>query len=186
MIFNKVIFNPINSTFHTYYVEGLHDYLLSFNDLATNTFLNKKEERFRLGKYNAPTPEGELKNNLLNLYNKILNDFYYIGDLSKSYFGGLGISYQDDKLSNSTFHNHWKASLVSTVYINPPETPSFEIWNPPQDPIHITLQKNTLYFLPNWMLHRATPQQTKTPRICFNWTYITQLRPIHKLTGDRW
>lgn len=183
-MFDKIEFRPISEEFHTYYIPGLHDFLLPYKQLAIEAFFYNKEERWKTGMYNAETPKGEVKRVLGGLNEKILNEYYEVeGPFN---FGGLGISYQDNEIYNSSFHSHWRASLVSTTYIDPPEKESFEIWNPPAAPRKIKVLKDTIHMMPNWLLHRPLPQEVELPRICFNWTFVTHNRPINKLTGDRW
>ena len=47
-------------------------------------------------------------------------------------------------------------------------------------------EKDVIYTFPSWLNHKPLPQTTDTPRYSINWGYNCNLRPIHKLTGDRW
>lgn len=98
---------------------------------------------------------------------------------------------QNNKIHKSLFHTHITAGALSTVYYMdlPKSGGELEIcWYDSNGPKteKLNVEEKTLYFFPNWMIHRPAPQKDKSFRICINSNYETHSRVRRKDTGKFW
>ena len=172
---------------HGYYVKGLHDFLSKH-----------KEEFFNLGveyskienknTFNVDIQNKDIKYPLMDILNTIVEQFYYV---DKSWKETPPMLYfQNSKINKQFFHNHYEDSTLSaTMYLDPPkEGEGGEIqfyYNEEQQPKFVPA-KDIVFFFPSWIMHRPLSQRIPQPRYCINWGYPCMMRPIHKLSADKW
>ena len=121
---------------------------------------------------------------------KIVTENYYVSPPFIDH--EIGIYKQQNNSHIYSSHNHYHSStIIGVVYINPPKpqeggelilhpNPVYE------DIIKITPKPNKLYLFPGWVFHHVSPQTISIPRYSLNWGYYSRMRPIHKLTSDKW
>ena len=189
--YSKISFHPLDECMfiHQYHVPNLHNILLKYKVEIFKNISGKEEEHlYKPGKANIEVKSKVVRNIVISVNSYIADHFYYLKD---SYYrdAKIGAYIQDNKSNISVFHTHWQGTLVSTLYLDPPnegEGGEFEIVLPPNDSFKIQPKKDYIYFIPGWLLHRPLPQTTTIPRVCINWVENSMMRPIHKLTGQRW
>jgi hypothetical protein len=54
------------------------------------------------------------------------------------------------------------------------------------NPIKIKPQEDKIYLFPSWLYHRPLPHISPITRICINFGYVSNSRPILKNYGIRW
>ena len=185
----NIRFWKYNYHLHLYHVKGLHDKLKEEFPTEYHIEQFKKEKKGVHAKRIANYFLEEEKSKFLeDIFVYIANKYYLVDEQ----WGKISIMayYQTNEEGISKFHNHARYStLTATTYIDPPnedEGGQLEFFNPPDNNLTISPKKDVIYFFPSWLLHRPLPQTNKEPRICLNWGYESTLRPIHKITGDRW
>lgn len=100
---------------------------------------------------------------------------------------------QNNKTTTFDLHNHvhTPASICGVFYANLPqhggelEIIHFPL-NPPENPIKFKPKPNKIYFFPPWLYHKPSPQKDESPRICINFNYHTNNKPIVKGEGILW
>ena len=181
----EIKFNWFHKYVHLYYVDGLHNYLKSRKEHFLNTHSNSDDLDYKGGKYNASINNPSTESKLLEIHNSIIEKYYHVSPHYKT--STFSIYTQDNTNNVDVFHNHIDdASIVSTCYIDPPnEGGGLEVFFN-ERPLVLNIEPNIIYMFPAWMLHRPTTQKDNTIRICINWGYESILRPIHKITSDKW
>lgn len=188
--YSKISFHSFDECMfiHQYYVTNLHNSLLKYKEEIFGNFLDKEKEHIYPGQANIEVKSKIVRDIVISVNSYIADQFYYLKD---SFYRNakIGAYIQNDKNSTSDFHTHWQGTLVSTLYLDPPnegEGGEFEIVLPPRPSVKIQPKKDYIYFIPGWLLHRPLPQTSNVPRVCINWIEHSMARPIHKLTGQRW
>ena len=185
---NNIGFFQLTKYLHSYHISGLHDILNQYKEELSKDF----KEWYQIEYHKTNLSNIELKNpilkELVNQINfKIIKEFYIIDDPYSH--SPPGIYYQDNKIFTSEYHIHENVNIVSTMYIDPPnegEGGEFNSWVPPYEPTILQPKKDFVYFVPGWVIHKPLPQTTNIPRICINWTYVSNYKPVHKISGARW
>ena len=94
------------------------------------------------------------------------------------------------KENHSFLHNHAHApgSMCGVFYLNIPRDGGEILFEnkPMLEGLYIKPQIDNVYLFPIWLAHKAMPHTSGDFRICFNWTYGGNVRPMYKLTGDIW
>ena len=191
-LLENIRFERLNRYIHCYHVPGLHDYLSQYKDNMLKVF-NEKNEQFleKFGSRNVPISNDSDLGQSRIVLDFIAQQYYYV---DKQYrWDEMGVYIQDHttKVFEYHTHNNDMTVMVGTMYINPPENRDegggLQL-NFPVDfeNLKIGVKKDWIYIFPSYILHRPTAQTTKTPRLCFNWTYQSRKKPIHKLSGDIW
>ena len=100
---------------------------------------------------------------------------------------------QDNEKYDSAWHCHLRGqpnlldpSIVGCLYIDPPQTPSFEFAVTPEIIQKVAVEKDKLYIFPSWLQHRPIPQTSPTTRISICWGVISKNRPILKSSNIIW
>lgn len=162
-----------------------HDYLSKFKPELLdiyhhNRLSNPKITDFRIGNLNIlATINPEI--------DKIIQKHYWVGE--KLLDLGLRVYVQNNKENVSFLHAHAynSGTLAAVFYVDPPkkggellftDTNSFEFKLHPQP--------NKLYVFPTWLFHKPLPQQDENYRLCFNWAYGGNIKPVHKITLKTW
>ena len=172
---------------HWYKVEGFHDNLSQFKEEITTGFHEEKKERWGKGLWNVSLSKGGAFEYSTNIFYYIINNYYFV---TKPFFNSnIQVYIQDNKEGRSIPHSHETTSTITaTTYLDPPEEGEggeLELsYN--EQKMRIQPKKDIIYFFPSWLTHRPLPQTREKPRVCLNWGYDCEIRPIHKLTGDRW
>lgn len=189
MNLNNIEFWAFNPYIHFYRYNGLHDILKSIFpiDYYTQEHNDSKERRRKELVANFELSPNEFPP-LVDILNNIINEYYWIGkpiSMSK-----VAVYYQTNLDNKSILHSHiHDSSITATTYIDPPEEGEggeLQLYTPTEGKINIQPSKDVIYFFPSWLLHRPLPQTRKEPRICLNLGFNTNIRPMHKLTADRW
>lgn len=178
-------------------MKELNKWLYSY-DLNYSSFLNGYiDEILRL--YQKPIKEGDghdfyidikpITNFIIPKLNKIVEDNFYVG--KKYEDDGLRVYVQEgsNEKHASTLHNHAHraGNMCGIFYLNiPTEGGEFHVLNPPYLDEFIKIEINKVYLFPIWLMHRAMPHKDNIKRICFNWVYGGNIRPINKYTGNLW
>lgn len=184
---SKIQFSWVHKYVHSYHVEGLHDRLSKYKSELTKEFLEKYKELAVLGINNVTTRIKEFEDEFAPLLYHIVNKYYLVDEAYNHISFGTYI--QDKDRQMNYFHHHWEqTTMSSTMYIDPLKSDEggglqFRIG---EEIINVLPEKDYIYFFPSWLQHRPAPQTVKSPRICMNWGYNCNLRPIHKISGDRW
>lgn len=172
--------------------EFVHEYNFPYHDYLS-TFKPELLDNYNKEKLNNPrTTDFRISNlQILNKINpkidKIIKTHYWVG--KKLIDLGLRVYIQNNKENTSILHTHsWNpGTLAAVFYVDPPkkggellftDTTSFEFKLHPQP--------NKLYVFPMWLFHKPLPQQDEKYRLCFNWAYGGNTRPVHKVTGKPW
>ena len=175
-------------------------YLLEF-DFPSSQFLEKHkdslfqayvESRKTLYKGNDFTLINSPINHYFNQKIKnLIEDNFYLNHTNVDI--GLNLYVQDNENNASIFHNHshTPSSICGVFYYNiPKEGGEFEVFDYPNHPIENSIQfkpqEDKIYVFPPWLYHRPLPQKDKTPRLCINFQYIGDSRPIMKKFGFIW
>lgn len=176
----------INKWLHSYdfnYSYFLDNYINKIINLYNNNPLKEKDFAFDLDYL-------PLNNFLLPKLNKIVEENYYVG---KRYTEGkisIYIQEPNEKEENHSYlhnHAHTLGNICGVFYLNiPQDGGEFHVYNPPFIDQIIKPQIDKIYLFPNWLMHRAISHKGDKKRICFNWWYGGNIRPIHKLTGQLW
>lgn len=175
---------------HTY----LHEYDFLYHDYISSNFKKEILDSYyqnlslKTGSLDFPFANDKLNNFILPKLNKIVQNHYWVGD--KLYESPLRIYIQNNKESISRYHNHsgGMCALSGVFYLDPPKEGGeilflFEL---DEQPFKLKPQKDKLYLFPMWVYHTPTKQQDPEPRICFNWNYASNIRPIDKAYGTQW
>jgi hypothetical protein len=93
--------------------------------------------------------------------------------------------------SNFHTHSHSPSSICGVFYLDiPQEGGEFEIFHYPyisiDKPFRFKPQEDKLYLFPPWLHHRPLPQKDKEYRICINFNYVGDSRPMLKSLGNIW
>jgi hypothetical protein len=183
-----ITFDSYHPYLHAYHIKGLHDRLLKYKSELIKEYLENYKELFALGINNVTTRIQEFEDEFAPLLYHIVNKFYVVDE--NWIHTSFGTYMQDKDRQMNVLHNHWEQTTLSSVMyidpLDPEEGGGVEFSIPPEDPLELNPKKDYIYFFPSWVSHRPLEQKTKTPRICINWGYNCSLRPIHKLTGQRW
>ncbi|MGB0405177.1 MAG: 2OG-Fe(II) oxygenase [Fusobacterium sp.] len=173
--------------------EYLHCYDFPYyNYLKENEdYFNKiyEDKRPTIEQYNVSITGGEVYEFLNQKLLEIVFQHYYVSSYYSKH--SIGVYKQTNKNSEKMPHNHIRSSSITAVfYLNPPKpkdgggiTFYYDNLNDSQT-IHPT--KESVYLFPSWVYHTPEPQISSTPRFSLNWGYMSNIRPIHKITGDYW
>jgi hypothetical protein len=179
----------INDWLHEYDFP-YEDFLIKYRDsLISNYFIRRKKQEITNNESLTDIAiEKEISDFLVPKIDKIVQDNYWVGDCLINL--GLRVYIQDNFNYTSFYHKHVAdpGSLVGVFYLDPPENGgelSFKL-NIDGEPWILKPKSNKLYLFPNWIDHTPLPQKDNKPRICFNYAYGGNIRPIHKITGKQW
>ena len=186
---NDIKFTRLHYYIHSYYVKGLHDFLVKYYDQIIKESIEYNKNPLN------PNLNFQLENSQFNQtiqknYTAITKKFYIV-DETWDIIKPPGIYVQDNNPNpRTTYHHHYDTDTINSVsYINPTkkeEGGELEIYFNDNDRCILIPQKDHIYFFPSWALHKPLPQTRKEYRVCINWGYNCSNRPIHKITGDRW
>ena len=105
----------------------------------------------------------------------------------------FGIYVQNQQFNARVFHSHPStpntAAMLATFYIDPPsknEGGGLDFMFTPDYIENVKVEKNKIYFFPNWLLHCPAAQKSNDFRICFNYTIHSIKKPLNKISGDIW
>ena len=186
----KIGFKRFSEFIHGYYLEGLHDKLLSYKNIIDIKFQEKVEEMSAKSVANVVIDDEEFYREFYPIFSQIVIKYYLVDN--EWVWRNFAVYKQSNEYSVNDLHNHISTSTITAVtYLNPPKSFSnnggeLEIFIPPNNNKFIEVEKDWIYFFPSWALHRPLPQRVNEPRYSINWGYNCSKRPIHKLTGDRW
>ena len=184
---NSIKFHRFNSYIHIYRLEGLNNWLRSEKELLIEE--SKKEKGEDIVNYFTTS---ELINNSLNpLITNVALQYYHVGSKYDWVVDTPPMVYYQTKEEGvDRFHHHYFTSTITaTTYIDPMDKEHggglefffHDMFRPVIHP-----EPDCIYFFPAWVLHRPLPHSIDIPRLCINWGLNCSVRPIHKLTGDRW
>jgi len=183
---NKV--NPIHYYIHEYdfeYSELLQPHIESFIEIFDQYVKDKYLKTNNLILPNIPVIQA-LETNLHNLI--ITN--YYAGPHAVD--SRINLYIQDNTVNEKRlrFHNHMDSpgNLSLVFYMNIPEENgeiSFKFF-PYEEDFKIKPKLNKVYVFPSWVYHKPNKHEDNINRLCFNWIYPGNIRPIHKILGNLW
>jgi len=176
--------------------EFIHEYDFDFSVLENHKesiiqeYLIRKQENPNLTDVHITPTIPDIKKICTDL-NRLVQKYYYTGDpLGEA---SLRVYVQTNEFNTSKLHDHiaMLGTIQGVFYLNPPKKGGElkfrylenKEWG--KETI-IQPQINKLILFPYWLPHVPLPQQDSTPRLCFNWVYTNNQRPIHKFTGDVW
>ena len=167
-----------------------HDFLKQYESYVNEIFDKERGEANKKSVQNVPLPlDHPITPFLIPKLIDIVTKNYYV---SKPFeILQLGLYKQTHNDYTSVFHNHaFNPGITGVFYLNPPLEGEggeieFLLQNLDQK-LTISPKPNALYLFPSWLYHAPLPQKTTSPRICFNWAYVSKTYPIHKISGDRW
>ena len=172
---------------YSYFLNGYKDIILDhFNNRVNSSSKDVcLDERF----------DRELKFKPVNDYilpklEQIVKKYYYAGENFAE--GRLSVYVQppnQSKEEESFYHNHIHVpgNICGVFYLNlPKQGGGFQVWNSPYLDYVLKPQLDKVYLFPTWLMHRALPHKDNINRMCFNWIYNGNIKPIHKLTGIIW
>ena len=167
-----------------------HDYLLHHFEYLQSLFSKGIEKQLKENTNNVFLNEGPVYDFINSKLIEVITENYHVS--SPFSHSSIGVYLQTNEQFISTYHNHISSSDITCIlYINPPPPGTggelqclTEVLE--DAPIVVKPQVNKLYVLPSWVYHRPIPQTHPSPRISLNWGYNSSIRPIHKITGDRW
>ena len=148
--------------------------------------LNEGKEQFEhLPSY---IEDFDLEEMLLNQFVGLVQENYYAGDFAIN--TGINVYIQDETfITPPSFHNHVNipGNICGILYLNPPKVGGeIEFSQEPNTRVFIKPELNKIYLFPSWLYYRHTQQEDTTPRICLNFQYTSNLKPIHKVIASRW
>lgn len=175
--------------------QWLHQYSFEYSDFLSN-FIDDIIDKYNSNKSQNGGFDMVYSNPLVDKYilprlDKIIKENYYAG---KNYYDyGLRIYVQEPNTpekDQSFYHNHAHiaGNICGVFYLNiPDEGGGVAFKNIPylQEQI-LKPQLDNLYIFPTWLQHKAMPHQSNNVRICFNWVYGGNIKPIHKFLGTPW
>lgn len=180
----------VDNYFHRYYAPGLSKVLKPYKKELVDAYYSnnrqKEMEDKELRNYICAVEEVNITVEKVNTY---IVEKYYIAGNSFNDTRGVGIYVQNNESPETNPHMHLGASIISTMYLDPPKETnegSLAVQLYPYPPIIEEVREDYVYFMPNWVIHASTPQTSPIYRVCLNWSYDCEMRVINKLTGDRW
>lgn len=144
--------------------------------------------------YDTPIFNNEISNPIISQITEIIlkefiTDYNFIMDTG-ALLGSLRLYIQDNKFYKSEYHNHISSpgNICSVFYLNIPKEGGELSFSSSKfkEEIIIKPRENKIYFFPKWLDHKPLPQEDPTPRLCFNWDYPGNTRPIVKYTKANW
>ena len=182
----NVKFHPFHHYIHIYRVEGLNNWLQSEKNLLIEESKKDKDE----GVANYFTNSELINNDLNSLIIDIALQYYHVGN-KFDWMDTLPMIYHQTREEGvSVFHHHYLMSTITaTTYIDPIDKEhggGLELFLHDTHQHIIHPEPDCIYFFPSWVFHRVLPQSIDIPRLCINWGLNCSVRPIHKLTADRW
>jgi len=165
-----------------------HDYLSQYNNELIDYYYKinstPKEGKFDNVQVNNPP----LEDFLIEKLTKLVINNYHAGEYTINM--GLNIHVQDNNYKPSKlYHNHViiPGNICAVFYTNiPKEGGEIEFNIDPFEKVRVKPEKNKIYLFPIWLYHRSIEHKDDINRICFNWTYTGNIRPIHKTLASRW
>lgn len=188
---NQIKFIQLNRYIHIYRVGGLNNWLQSEKDLITEESKGPTKE----GLCNFNTTSELINEGFHSLMMDLTLKYYVVGenqwDMGNHTFDPRPmIYYQTKENFTSLFHNHYDhTTITATTYIDPLDKEhggGLELFFHDKYRPIIYPEPDCIYVFPSWVLHRPLPHSIDVPRLCINWGFNCSVRPIHKLTGDRW
>lgn len=121
----------------------------------------------------------------------IIEENFYVGKKLGPTLLRVYVQNNQKSSSNLHSHHHLFGSIAGVFYYNTPKEGGEFFYRYLENNIigeeqKIKIEENKLYLFPMWLPHTALPQKDEINRICFNITYPSNERPIHKETGMRW
>lgn len=180
------MYREINRWVHSYEFK-YSDFLGNNLDLIIEDYWDGKKEIAKDSPIRLDFVNDFINENL----NKIIQDNYYAGKNLANSPTNLYVQLPNaPKEEQSFYHNHTHTvgNIIGVFYLNiPEEGGEFSVWNPPiLDHFQFKPEIDRVYFFPIWLMHKALPHSGDKVRVCFNWAYNGDIRPIHKLTGNKW
>ena len=121
----------------------------------------------------------------------IVNQYYIIEGSKTS--ENFGMYVQNGEYNVEAFHNHIfspnSVAMIATFYIDPPSTNEgggLDFMFHQNLIENVKVEKDKIYFFPNWLLHSPSPQKSNNFRICFNYSIYSIKKPLNKISGDIW
>lgn len=182
----NIEFFRIDRYIHSYKVEGLHSFLSRFREEFNSIFLEKQKVKGNIlnEEINNPIIEEGLDKIFINI---IENNYIVDRRWAAS---SLNLYSQNNKYSQSIYHNHIDSSAITATTYLDPTTPQegggIQFFLHQTEEIIINPLPDYIYFFPSWIMHKPLPQTSTQNRYCVNWGYECSKIPIHKLTGDKW
>lgn len=178
-----------------------YQYIHEYSFPSSNFLRNNKEYLIEI--YNNHLNNPQRVSSDFNLLNTPLNDHFSqkIKDLIEEYYIVepspfdviFNLYIQNDKFSRNVFHNHAHSpmTICGVMYLDiPKEGGEIEFIHYPdfigKRSIRIKPQEDKIYLFPNWLYHRPLPHTSSITRVCINFGYITNSRPMLKNYGLKW
>lgn len=177
----KVI-HPYIHEYNFDYEDNLKPYISEFIKVYNTNIKNKITKTNNLILPRIPIINS-LENNLVEL---VRNNYYAGYNTIDSY---LNLYVQDNKVSTENYHNHMNSpgNLSLIFYMNiPKEGGEIEFMMDHGENFRLKPQLHKVYVFPNWLYHKPTKHEDNIDRLCFNWIYTGNIRPIHKNLGYLW
>lgn len=177
--------NPIHHYIHEYsfeYSNILEPYIEEFIKIFNENVLGKN-----LNFNNLILPRIPLIYSLENELGNLVKNNYYAG--TNSVDSHMNVYVQDNSITTEKYHNHMgtPGNLSLIFYMNiPKEGGEIEFMLDPYDSFKLKPELDKVYIFPNWLYHKPTKHEDDINRLCFNWVYTGNIRPIHKITGNLW
>jgi len=180
-------FSRFHRYIHIYHLEGLNNWLQSEKNLLIK---ESKNDKISGEVVNYRTTSELINHGFNSLLTDIALQYYHVGSNVDWSEVAPMVYYQTKEEGVNKFHHHYFSSTITaTTYIDPMDKEhggGLELF------LHDTFrpiiypEPDCIYFFPSWVLHKPLPHFIDTPRLCINWGLDCLLRPIHKLTGDKW
>tara|TARA_R110000803_G_scaffold210430_1_gene282174 strand:+ start:104 stop:637 length:534 start_codon:yes stop_codon:yes gene_type:complete len=118
---------------------------------------------------------------------RLIEENYFVGNkLGEGNGSRIYIQNKDKFVSKLHDHTSIMSSIHATFYLNIPKTGGEISFNYLDNEIKIKPEINKIYVFPYWLPHKPLPQEDEVERICFNWSYASIQRPVHKLYLIKW
>jgi hypothetical protein len=123
---------------------------------------------------------------------KELIEKYYIVEPTK-YDISFNLYVQNKEKSVNYWHNHIHSpmTICGVMYLDvPKEGGEIQFMHYPdygeKNPLIVKPKEDKIYIFPSWLYHKPMPQKSNIERICINFGYISNSRPIVKNWGILW
>ena len=168
----------------------LHEYDFPYHDYIKE-FKSEILEAYEVQKHQATSYDIEIHNPVLEKFLiekllKITHKNYIVGE--RRIECGIRAYIQNNEYYMSKFHNHAAVpgNICCVFYIDIPKVGGELEFHFGEYKVKIKPEKDKIYFFPIWAYHKPLPQEDEETRICFNWSYGGNIRPINLITSEPW
>tara|TARA_R110000803_G_C11829467_1_gene303081 strand:+ start:62 stop:619 length:558 start_codon:yes stop_codon:yes gene_type:complete len=185
------MYNPLLDLVHEYdfhYSNILKPYI---KDILQDYEYNKKQFPTKLTTDITLDPNIPVIKQITKELEQLVQENYYMGKpMGESI---LNVYIQNDKSNTSKLHDHTEGfgTINGVFYLNPPKEGGEILFRHLENTewgseLKLKPKMDKIYLFPYYLPHKPLPQTSPNPRLCFNYTYPSNDRPVHKHSRINW